>query len=71
MAASVFSIGSTVAMLAWLALAVSPDTTRRAPHVRFLAGRVVPLLLAVTCIALFATTGMQGGGYGSLLPSSA
>ncbi len=66
LAASLFSIGSTVALLAWLALAVSPATTHRAPRVRFVAGRVVPLLLAVAYVALFATTGMRGGGYGSL-----
>ena len=60
-----FAVGSYLALLTWLALAVSPARARWAPHVRFVAGRVVPLLLAVVYVALFASTGMGDGGFGS------
>ena len=62
----IFSIGSGLAMVCWLALAASPGRSRWAPRVRFVAGRVVPLVLAVVYVALFARHGMGDGGYNSL-----
>jgi hypothetical protein len=62
----VFSIGSGLAFLCWLALAASPAGARWAPRVRFVAGRVVPLLLALVYVALFASHGMGDGGYDSI-----
>jgi hypothetical protein len=62
----IFSLASGLAMLSWLALAASPPRARWTPRVRFLAGRVVPLIFAVVYVALFAATGMGDGGYDSL-----
>jgi hypothetical protein len=53
-------------MLGWTALAVSPARARWAGAARLFAGRVVPLLLAVVYVVLFARNGMADGGYGSL-----
>lgn len=61
-----FSVGSMLAMLAWLALAASPRAAPWAPRVRFVAGRVLPVILAVGYVALFASHGMGDGGYGSI-----
>lgn len=63
---SLFSIGSGLAMSAWLALALSPAGARWTPAVRRYAGRIVPLLLAVAYVALFAGNGMGDGGYDSM-----
>jgi hypothetical protein len=65
-AALFFSLGSKLAALAWLALAVSPTRARWTGRVRFFSGRVVPLLLSVAYVALFAATGMRDGGFGSI-----
>lgn len=62
----IFSLASNLALVAWLALAVSPAGRWWAPQARLLAGRVVPLVLAVVYVALFSTHGMGGGGYDSL-----
>ena len=62
----IFSLASALAMLAWLALAVSPYGARWAARVRQISGRVVPLVFAVLYVALFATRGMGGGGYDSI-----
>ncbi len=43
-----------------------PAGVRWAPRVRLVAGRVVPLLLAVVYVLLFASHGMGDGGYDSL-----
>jgi len=61
-----FSLGSKLAAVAWLALALSPSRARWAPRVRLVTGRVVPLVLAVAYVALFAVTGMRDGGYDSI-----
>lgn len=61
-----FSLSNGLALLAWLGLAASPFRVRWARRARWFAGRVVPLALAVVYVVLFATTGMAGGGYGSL-----
>ncbi len=62
----IFSLANGLALVAWLALAASPHGTRRAPRVRLLAGRIVPLVFAVVYVALFATHGMGGGGFDSI-----
>ncbi|KQV97615.1 ABA4-like family protein [Rhizobacter sp. Root1221] len=62
----IFSMSNSLAMAAWLALAVSPHGARWTPRVRLVAGRLVPLLFAVVYVGLFATHGMAGGGYDSL-----
>jgi hypothetical protein len=62
----VFQLGNGLALAAWLALAFSPASTRRAPRARLFAGRIVPLVLAVVYVLLFARRGMGDGGYGSL-----
>ena len=63
---AVFQAGSALALVGWLALALSPYGTARAVWARRLAGRVLPLVLAVPYVLLFATQGMGDGGYGSL-----
>lgn len=62
----VFSLASTLALIAWIALAASPYRVRWAPRVRMLAGRAVPLVFAVAYVALFTANGMGGGGYDSI-----
>ena len=61
-----FALANALAMASWLALAVSPEGARWTPRVRQLAGRIVPLVLAVVYVALFASSGMGDGGYDSL-----
>ena len=61
---ALFSAASGLAMLGWIALAVSPARARWAGAARRFAGRVVPLLLAVVYVVLFARNGMADGGYG-------
>jgi len=63
---ALFGAASGLAMLGWIALAVSPARARWAGAARRFAGRVVPLLLAVAYVVLFARNGMADGGYGSL-----
>jgi hypothetical protein len=63
---AVFGATSSLAMLGWAALALSPARTRWAGAARLFAGRVVPLLLAVVYVVLFARNGTADGGYGSL-----
>jgi hypothetical protein len=62
----VFRIANAVALVAWIALAVSLWHVRWAPGLRRFAGRVVPLLFAVAYVLLFATHGMGGGGFDSI-----
>ena len=59
-------VGNALALPGWLALACSPARARWAARARFFAGRVLPLLLAMPYVALFAAHGMGEGGYGSL-----
>jgi hypothetical protein len=63
---AVFGATSCLAMLGWTALALSPARARWAGAARLFAGRVVPLLLAVVYVVLYARNGMADGGYGSL-----
>ena len=62
----VFSLASSLALVGWIALAVSPEGTRWTRPARLFAGRIVPLLLAVFYVLLFATNGMGDGGYDSI-----
>lgn len=62
----IFQLGNGLALVSWLALAVSPYSARWAPRVRVLVGRVVPLLFATIYVALFAANGMGGGGFDSI-----
>lgn len=61
----IFAIGNGLALLSWVALALSPYRARWAPRVRFITGRVVPLIFGLVYVALFATTGMGDGGFDS------
>jgi hypothetical protein len=63
---AVFGAASSLAMLGWIALAVSPARVRWAGAARVFAGRVIPVLLAAMYVVLFARNGMADGGYGSL-----
>ena len=62
----VFSLGSSLALVAWIALAVSPEAMRWTRRARLFAGRIVPLVLALFYVLLFATHGMGDGGYDSI-----
>jgi hypothetical protein len=63
---ALFAAANGLALTGWLALAVSPAGTRRAPAARVYAGRVLPLLFAALYVLLFSSQGFDGGGYGSL-----
>lgn len=61
-----FQSGGRLALLGWLALALSPAGKRWTPLARRFAGRWVPAALALVYVALFVRHGMGDGGYGSL-----
>jgi hypothetical protein len=63
---ALFQAGGSLAVVGWLALAVAPASARWAVQARFLAGRILPGLLAVPYLLLFASQGLGDGGYGSL-----
>jgi hypothetical protein len=63
---AVFGAANSLALLGWVALVLSPARARWAGAARRFAGRVVPVLLAVVYVVLFARNGMADGGYGSL-----
>lgn len=63
---AVFGAANSLALLGWIALAVSPARVRWAGAARLFAGRVLPLLLAAVYVVLFLRNGMADGGYGSL-----
>ena len=62
----VFSLASSLALVGWIALAVSPEGARWTRLARLFAGRIVPLVLAVFYVLLFAANGMGDGGYASI-----
>ncbi len=62
----VFRIANAAALVAWLLLAASLWSARRAPALRFVAGRAVPIAFAMVYVLLFASHGMGGGGFDSL-----
>lgn len=63
---TVFTLGGRLALLAWLTLAFSPFRAQWAVRARWFAGRLVPCVLALAYVALFAATGMADGGFDSL-----
>jgi hypothetical protein len=63
---AVFGAANSLAMVGWITLVLSPARARWAGAARRFAGRVVPVLLAVVYVVLFARNGMADGGYGSL-----
>ncbi len=63
---ALFGAANILAMLGWIALALSPARVRWAGAARGFAGRVVPLVLSVVYVALFLRNGMADGGFGSL-----
>jgi hypothetical protein len=63
---TLFNLGGRLALAGWLALAASPYRSRWAAGARWFAGRLVPCVLAAAYVAIFATTGMAGGGFDSL-----
>jgi hypothetical protein len=63
---AIFGVASSLAMLGWAALALSPARAPWAGAARLFAGRVLPILLAMAYGLLFARNGMADGGYGSL-----
>ena len=64
--ARVFELCSTIAALTWLALIASPASARWAPTVRRIAGRAVPIVVAVVYLALLLAHWNGEGGFGSL-----
>jgi Domain of unknown function (DUF4281) len=63
---TVFQITSTVAAMAWMALALSPPGARWTRTVWRLTGRVLPLAFAVVYIALMVANRGAEGGFGSI-----
>ena len=61
-----FRIGSTAALVAWTALAVSPPSRRWTPWVWRVTGWALPLALGVVYVALLASHWGGPGGFGSL-----
>jgi len=62
----VFRVANGVALLAWMALLLSPPASRRAPWVWRVTGRVIPLLFSVGYLALLAVHWRGEGGFGSI-----
>jgi hypothetical protein len=62
----VFSLASGLALMGWLALAVSPAQVRWAPLARRVAGRWLPALLALIYLAMLIAHWRGEGGFGSL-----
>jgi hypothetical protein len=63
---TVFSLANAAVLPAWLALAASPPGAAWTRWTWLLAGRVLPLALAVPYALLLAWHWPAGGGYGSL-----
>lgn len=62
-----FKAANAVAAAGWIALALSPAGTRRAPLVRRIAGRFIPLGFALVYVLPMAThVGGTDGGFGSV-----
>ena len=64
---SVFSIASTLALPAWLALVASPPRARWTPWTWRVTGRLLPLAYAIVYVVLLVTAPpAAGGGFGSI-----
>lgn len=61
-----FSLANAVALLGWLALAVSPPSARWAATVWRVTGRGLPLLFSLVYVPLIATNLGGEGGFGSI-----
>ena len=62
----VFRAANSVALLGWLALAVSPPSARWSPAVRRIAGRGLPLALSAVYGALLLAAEPTGGNFNTL-----
>jgi hypothetical protein len=62
----IFSLANMLALVSWLALAVSPYRAPWSARVRLVAGVAVPLVFATVYVVLFAVNGMAGGGFDSI-----
>lgn len=62
---AIFGLANATALVAWLALALTPPHAAWAPRVRLATGRIVPLLFALAYVALVASH-WGPGGFGSL-----
>ncbi len=61
-----FQLANTLALFAWLALAVSPAKVRWAPVVWRLTGRWLPLFFALVYFVLLLAAEPTGGNFNSL-----
>lgn len=61
-----FRLANSAALLAWLALLLSPGSSRRAPRVRQAVGVWLPLVFSVLYLALLAVHWRGQGGFGSI-----
>jgi hypothetical protein len=64
--ATLFRLANSLALLGWIALAVSPGHARWAGPARRFAGRWLPLAFAVVYVALVAAYWPADGGFSSL-----
>lgn len=64
--ALVFQLTNGLALLAWLALIVSPPSAPWTRRVWWLSGRAVPVLLSVTYLLIMVTQWRGAGGFGSI-----
>ena len=62
---AVFSMCSTLALLAWIALIASPARAPWSPRARWLAGRAVPVLLSAVYVLMLMTHWRGEGGFGT------
>ena len=61
-----FQLSSTLALLGWVALALSPASARWSRGVWRIVGRLLPLALAVVYVVLLVGPKPAGGGFGSI-----
>ncbi len=62
----VFRAASTLALLGWVLLLLSPPGARWSGTTRRLAGRALPLAMSVVYVAMLAAAWPWPGGFGSL-----
>ena len=61
-----FRISSTTALLAWLALLLSPPRARHTPWIWRITGRLLPLLFSLLYVVLLIAYRASEGGFGSI-----
>ena len=64
--ALVFQLTNGLALLAWLALIVSPPSAPWTRRVWWLSGRAIPVLLSATYLLMMVTQWRGEGGFGSI-----